>query len=160
MYMFWNFIETLYIEIKHKYCKNCLRTKETLQKLYSFFFRELELITVLLLIINFYMSRRFVSLKAGVVLSNFWFRFVFIKVYIFAQQNARTLWIYVIIPFKIKIIENPHTILLQDPWFFKMQNKVLKLNDIFVSWSSPKTCMETNFLCLENRSFENVTFSQ
>ena len=153
-------MNTLYIEKKANIVKIVLVQKKLYKKLSFFFFRELQLITVLLLIINFYMSRRFVSLKVGVVLSNFWFRFVFIKVYIFAQQNARTLWIYVIIPFKIKIIENPHTILLQNLWFFKMQNKVLKLNDIFVSWSSPKTCMETNFLRLENRSFENVTFSQ
>ena len=41
---------------------------------------------------------------------------------------------------------------------FKLQQKVLKFNDICVSWSSPKTDLVTNFLNLENRSFENVSF--
>ena len=43
---------------------------------------------------------------------------------------------------------------------FKLQQEVLKFNDIFMSWSSPKTDLLTNFLNLENRSFENVSFSQ
>ena len=45
------------------------------------------------------------------------------------------------------------------PLIFKLQQKVLKFN-ICVSWSSPKTNLETNFLNLENRSFENIRFSQ
>ena len=32
--------------------------------------------------------------------------------------------------------------------------------EINVSWSSPKTDLETNFLNLENKSFESVSFSQ
>ena len=45
----------------------------------------------------------------------FQFGFVFIKVYIFVQQNASTLSLQnVIIPFKIKIAEKPHTALLSD----------------------------------------------
>ena len=46
------------------------------------------------------------------------------------------------------------------PLIFKMQQEVLKFSDICVSWSSPKTEQVTNFLNLENRSFENVSFSQ
>ena len=46
------------------------------------------------------------------------------------------------------------------PLISKLQQKVLKFNDICVSWSSPKTDLETNFLNLENRNFENVSFSQ
>ena len=43
---------------------------------------------------------------------HFQLRFVFIKAYTFFQQNAWTLLlIYVIIRFKIKIIEKPHTFL-------------------------------------------------
>ena len=45
------------------------------------------------------------------------------------------------------------------PLIFKLQQEVLKLNDICVDWSSPKTDLETDFLDLENRSFENVGFS-
>ena len=43
---------------------------------------------------------------------------------------------------------------------FKLQQEVLKFNDICVSWSSPKTDLVTNLLNLENRSLENVSFSQ
>ena len=43
------------------------------------------------------------------------------------------------------------------PLIFKLQQEVLKFNDICVSWSSPKTDLVTNFLNPENRSFENVS---
>ena len=46
---------------------------------------------------------------------------------------------------------------------FKLQQEVLKFNDICVSWSSPETELVTKFLNSENRSFENVsivTFKQ
>ena len=36
------------------------------------------------------------------------------------------------------------------PLIFKFQHKVLKFNDICVSWSSSKTNLETKFLNLEN----------
>ena len=45
------------------------------------------------------------------------------------------------------------------PLIFKLQQEVLKFNDICVSWSSPKTDLVTNFLNLENRSFEIDSFS-
>ena len=38
---------------------------------------------------------------------------------------------------------------------FKLQQDVLKFNDICASWSSPETEQGTNILNLENRSFEN-----
>ena len=41
---------------------------------------------------------------------------------------------------------------------FKLQQEVLKFNDICVSWSSPKSHLETNFLNLDNWSFENFYF--
>ena len=43
------------------------------------------------------------------------------------------------------------------PLIFKLQQEVLKFNDICVSWSSPKTELVTNFLNPENRSFQNVS---
>ena len=46
------------------------------------------------------------------------------------------------------------------PLIFKLQQEVLKFNDICVSWSSPKTNLVTSFLNVPNRSFENVSFSQ
>ena len=43
---------------------------------------------------------------------------------------------------------------------FKLQQEVWKFNDICMSWSRPKTDLETNFLNLKNRSLEYATFSQ
>ena len=36
------------------------------------------------------------------------------------------------------------------PLIFKLQQKVLKFSDIWVSWSSPKTDLVTSFLNVEN----------
>ena len=44
------------------------------------------------------------------------------------------------------------------PLVFKSQNEFLKFTDTCVSWSSPKNNLETNFLNLENRSFESLSF--
>ena len=46
------------------------------------------------------------------------------------------------------------------PLIFMLQQEVLKFNNIYVSWSSPKTDLVTNYSNLENRSFEKVSFSQ
>ena len=43
---------------------------------------------------------------------------------------------------------------------FKLQEEVLKFNDICVRWSSQKTDLITYFLNLENRNFESASFSQ
>ena len=40
------------------------------------------------------------------------------------------------------------------PLIFKLQQEILKFNDICVSWSSLKTDLMTK---IENRSFENVS---
>ena len=62
------------------------------------------------------------------------FRFIFIKVYIFVQQNAWTLWLQkVIIPFKIKIIHKPHIVLLPDLWFLCYNKKFW--NSIISAWA-------------------------
>ena len=88
----------------------------------------------------------------------FRFRFVVIKVYIFVQQNTWTLWLWnVIISFKFKAIEKPHTQFCSHNSIFKLQQEVLKFNGICVNGSSPKTDLVTMFLNPENRSFENVS---
>ena len=46
------------------------------------------------------------------------------------------------------------------PLILKLQQEVLKFSDICMSWSSPKTHLETNSFNLENQIFENVSFSQ
>ena len=43
---------------------------------------------------------------------------------------------------------------------FKLQEEVLKFSNICMSWSFPKTNLVTNFINLENQSFENANFSQ
>ena len=45
-----------------------------------------------------------------------------------------------------------------NPLIFKFQREILKFNDICLCWSSAKTGLGTNFLNLENRSFESVSF--
>ena len=57
----------------------------------------------------------------------------------------------------MKIIEKPHSFVPR-PLIFKLQQGVLKFNDICISWSSPKTNLVTTVLNVENRSFENVIF--
>ena len=55
---------------------------------------------------------------------DFWFRWVFIKVYIFVRQNARTLWLKnAIIPVKINKIERPNIVSLPDLWFLSWKLK-------------------------------------
>ena len=43
------------------------------------------------------------------------------------------------------------------PLIFILQKEVLKFNDIYVIWRSPKTDLVT-ILNLENQSFENIVF--
>ena len=68
-------------------------------------------------------------------ISHFWFRFVFIKVYIFFQQKVT------------------HSFASRS-LISKLQQEVLKFIDFCVSWSSPKTNLVTNFL-----NFINVFIS-
>ena len=127
----------------------------------ALFFRELQCITVCLLICDSYMSwswnTRSVSLKNCVGFSifnsvSFLLNFIF-----FVEQNAWPLSLWnVIIPFKIKVLEKPHTVLLLD-LIFKLQQEVLKFSDICLSSSSPKIDLVKSFWNLENWSFENLT---
>ena len=50
--------------------------------------------------------------------------------------------------------------LARRPMNFKLQQEVWKFYDIYVSWNSPKTALEMNFLKLENRRFVYFPFSQ
>ena len=115
------------------------------------------------------LKHKVASFKSVCRILQFRFCFVFIKVYFF-KQKAWTLWL--IIPFKIKIVEKLYTrlksctrvwkvvhALAPSTLIFKLQQEVLKFSDICVCRSSPKTDVEMNFSNLENRSFENVSFS-
>ena len=92
--IFWKCIQYIMHWDGTQILKILLWIKWTLQKMLSFFFREFQLITVLLLICDTYMNwnTSFVSLKLCGIF-HFQLRLVFIKVYIFAQQNARTLFL-------------------------------------------------------------------
>ena len=83
--------------------------------------------------------------KTVCAIFDFRFLLIFIKVYIsFQNKNSR----------KTTRIFAPR------PLIFKLDQEVWKFNDICVSWSSPKTDLQTNILNLENQNFEYITFSQ
>ena len=138
--------------------RNFSSDKINCAKMLSFFFCELQLIIVLLLICDFSMSwsTRFVSLKLCVGFSifdsvSFLLKFIFLfnkkkwkrQNSIKNQNNRKATQI-----FALRLL------------IFKLQEKVWKFSDNCVSWSSPKTDLVTNFLNLQNRSFENVSFFQ
>ena len=125
------------------------------------FFCELYLITDLHLIQDSDMgwSKRFISLRSCVGFFHFWFRFFFVKVFdsvslLFSKQHG--LFNFKTSQFLPKIIQKDTQVFSPRPLMFKLQQEeVLKFN-ICVSWSSPKTNLQTNFLNLKNWSFENV----
>ena len=89
VHIFWKF--TLYTEIKYKCYKRFLWTKWTLQKMHSFFFRELQLITVFLLIRDSYTSWTtwFISLKLCVGISIFdYISFLLNFIFLFNKKHG------------------------------------------------------------------------
>ena len=60
--------------------------------------------------------------------------------------------IFIITPFKIRILEKPHSFIPR-PLNFNLHKEFLKLNDIFVSWSSPKNWPGDKILKLEKSKF-------
>ena len=149
---------TLYSEIKHKFLKKISFGQNKRHDKAFFFLSELQLITILLLICNSYTSwsTRFISLNC---MQGFLFsissRFYW-SLYFFSTKSTDNL-------FKAsQSFQNKHNrkathSLVPIPLIFKLQQDVLKFNDICVSWSSPKTDLVTNFLIPENRSFEKVS---
>ena len=92
---------------------------------------------------------------------DFRFRLVFIKfyikLYIFVQHNAWALWLNVIIPFKIKVIEKPLAVLLPDLWFLSCNKKFENLM-ISVWVGAPQKNSPGDFG--EHHFFSIVTFKQ
>ena len=125
-----------------------------LQKIHYFFFRELQHITILLLIRNFYTtwSTRFISPRVCVEFSIFdsisfllKFTLLFDKTYgLFDFEISQFLS-------KKKVKEKPHTVLQQEIW---------KFSDVCLTWGSPKNNLKMIVLNSESQSFEYVTFSQ
>ena len=122
-----------------------------------FLFHELQLTTILLSICDFYMSwrTRFISLKLCVGFSIFdSLSFSLKSIFLFSKMNGL---------YEFTFFQNQSNRIVTHsfaprPLIFKLHQEFLKSNDISVSWSSPKNDLLTNFLKLENRSFENVFF--
>ena len=77
--------------------------------------------------------------KSVQVIFHFRFHFVFIKVYIFVLQNAWTLWIWnAITPFKIKIIQKAHIVLLPVVWFLSCNSMISALVGAPQNWPGDK----------------------
>ena len=60
------------------------------------------------------------------------------------------------IPFNIKIMQKPHTLLLPDLWIF--QQEFLNCNDIYVSWSWEKFLKLRKSKFWARQFFSTVTF--
>ena len=128
----------------------------------SCFFRELQLIAAFLLIRNFYTvwSTRFISLKLCVEFSIFSSISFFYSLYFCSAKS-----IYYLNSKRHNSLQNKNNrkvthAFASRPLIFTLQQEVWKFSDICVSWTSPKTDLETNFLNLENPSFVHLTFSQ
>ena len=124
---------------------------EQYKNMHSFFFREFQLITVLLSICDFYMSwsTRLVYLKLCVGFSNLCLcstkcmGTLTLKRYNSFQNYNHRKTIHSLAPRSL---------------IFKLQQELLKLNDICVSWSSPKTDLQTNLLNLEIEVLRMLVF--
>ena len=124
------------------------------QRIHSPFFPNLQLITVLTLICNSYLSWStwFISLKLYLG----FFIFVSVSFLYFVQQKVKTLRRYNC--FQNKNNRKTTYSFAPRPLIFKLQQEVSKFIDIYVSWSSPKTDLEPNFLNLKNRSLSTSPF--
>ena len=123
---FKNVFNILYIEIKQKCFKKFPLDKiDSTKNALSFLSRaptHHSFIFNLWFLYELKLKVRFSESVCGIF--HFRFRFVIIKVYIFVQQNTWTLWVLnIIIPFKIKIIEKPHIVLVQGLWFLSCNKK-------------------------------------
>ena len=117
-----------------------------------FFYRELQLIAVLLLIWDCYMSwsTRFISVKLCVGFSIFDSVSISLK-FILLFNKIRGLFDFknITILFKTKIIQKPHTVLLLDLWFLRWNIKFW--NSMISMWvAAPQKWHGNNFLNLEN----------
>ena len=146
----WKFIQyTIHWDKTQMLKKKFLWTKQRLQKMLSFLFCKLQLITVLLLICNSYTSWStwFISLKLSGEYSIFdsvslLFNFIFL----FNKKQGLIDFLdfsMFIILFKIQI-GKPHTVLLPDLWFFNYNKKFE--NSMISAWiGAPQklTCRTT-----------------
>ena len=123
----------------------------------SFFFRNLQPCFILIYYSYTSWSTRFITVKVCEWFSIF-NSVLFLLNFIFLFNKSHELCDFnVIFFFQVKIRKATYSFgprLL----IFKLQEAVGKFNDICMTRSSSKTDLETNFLNLQNLSFEYVTF--
>ena len=127
-----------------------------------YFSDKLQLIIVLLSIRDPYMSwsGRFVSLKLFVGFSIFHSVSFLLKFIFLFTKFIDSLTLKRHNSFQNKNNKKSTHSLAPRPLIFQLEQEILKFNDVYISWKIPKTGLETRFLNLENRSFENIFFSQ
>ena len=113
--------------------------------MHSFFFRELQLITVLLLILSSYTSwsTKLISLVLCVGFSIFYT--VLLSSCFCSTKSNGSLTLKRHNFFQNKTNGKATRSFTPSLLIFKLQQKVWKFNDICLSWSSPETDLETNF---------------
>ena len=104
-------------------------------------------------------SMRFVPLKLCIEFSIFQFVLFLLKFIFFSTNYKDSLTLKCQIPFKIKIIEKPHTVLLSDLWSLSCNKKFE--NSVIPTWVGiPQNWPVDKFSKFRKRSFESVSFSQ
>ena len=142
VYLSWKFIQ---------YTTHWDKTQKSSQKMHSFFFREL--ITVF----SFSFSFFFLLIRAelqGSSLSNCVWDFLFPASYqslfFCSIKNMDCLPLKLIIPFKIKTIEKPHS-LASRPLIFKLHQGVLKIQWYLCELELPKNLPGNQFFKLKSK---------
>ena len=89
----------------------------------------------------------------------FQFHFIFIKICFCSTKSMDSLTLKHNSFFQIWNIRKATHTFAPRPLISKSQEEALKFSDIYVSWSSPKTDLETNILNWKS-NFENASFSE
>ena len=139
LYIFWKCIQNTIHCDKTQMLKKFLRAKETVQKMSSFFFRELQLITILFLIFDSYIY----ELKHKVHLSKTVWDFPFSipvrfywSLHFWSTKRMDCLTLKCHGSFQNQSKRKATHSFVPRPLIFKLQREVLKFNDTCVSWSS------------------------
>ena len=127
-----------------------------------FLFHEPQLITVLLLTWDSYMSwsTRFASLKlsVGFCIFDFWFSFLLKLIFLFNKMHFDSLALKRSNSFQNQNSRKAtHSFTLRPP-SFKLQQDVWKFDDICVSWNSPKNWPGNKLVKLRKSKFWESQF--
>ena len=127
-----------------------------------FLFHEPQLITVLLLTWDSYMSwsTRFASLKlsVGFCIFDFWFSFLLKLIFLFNKMHFDSLALKRSNSFQNQNSRKATHSFTPRPPSFKLQQDVWKFNDICVSWNSPKNWPGNKLVKLRKSKFWESQF--